>query len=228
MDAMLCRTPTSRCIGGSDCVPQGAASLNIRAKGCQVVHIFINYRKGGGAYAAALLDALLSERFGEDQVFRAAKSVVAGSDFAESILKAVSECQVMLVVVDPGWSDKFNTLKSGSPDAFDWVQREIEEAFRLNRIVVPVLLSGADRLRQDDLPEPLVRLAFVQYLRFDYRNVRQDSIYMAEQLARVSPSIENRCAAQLRRSSGFRSFLLALCKGLGWEQKADAPPTFPV
>lgn len=84
MDAMLYRTPASRCIGGSDCVPQGTASLKIRAKGCQVVHIFINYRKGGGAYAAALLDALLSERFGEDQVFRAAKSVVAGSDFAES------------------------------------------------------------------------------------------------------------------------------------------------
>ncbi|MEU3835228.1 toll/interleukin-1 receptor domain-containing protein [Streptomyces microflavus] len=190
-----------------------------------MVHIFINYRKGGGAYAAALLDALLSERFGEDQVFRAAKSVVAGTDFAESILKAVSECQVMLVVVDPDWSDKFNTLKSGSPDTFDWVQKEIEEAFRLNRIVVPVLLSGADRLRQDDLPVPLVRLAFLQYLRFDYRNVRQDSIYMAEQLARVSPSIGDRYVAQLRRPSGFRSFVLALGKGLGREQRADTLPT---
>ncbi|MFD3886965.1 hypothetical protein [Streptomyces microflavus] len=71
----------------------------------------------------------------------------------------MSECQVMLGVVDPDWSDKFNTLKSGSPDTFDWVQKEIEEAFRLNHIVVPVLLSGADRLRQDDLPAPLVRLA---------------------------------------------------------------------
>ncbi|MEU1222601.1 hypothetical protein ABZ435_26755, partial [Streptomyces microflavus] len=106
-----------------------------------------------------------------------------------------------------------------------WVQKEIEEAFRLNRIVVPVLLSGADRLRQDDLPAPLVRLAFLQYLRFDYRNVRQDSIYMAEQLARVSPSIGDRYVAQLRRSSGFRSFLLALGKGWGREQRADTLPT---
>ncbi|MFI8311539.1 hypothetical protein ACIGBK_13065 [Streptomyces microflavus] len=72
----------------------------------------------------------------------------------------MSECQVMLVVVDPDWSDKFNTLKSGSPDTFDWVQKEIEEAFRLNHIVVPVLLSGADRLRQDDLPGAIGEVGF--------------------------------------------------------------------
>ncbi|MEI7034416.1 toll/interleukin-1 receptor domain-containing protein [Streptomyces pratensis] len=157
-----------------------------------MAQIFINYRKTGGSYAAALLDELLSRRFGEKQVFRAARSIEVGSHFAESILRAVAGCGVMLVVVDAEWLEKFPADGCDPSSGLDWVVREIEEAFACERIVIPVLLSGAERLREEALPDALRRLAGLHYLRFDYRNVRQDSAYMAEQLVRVCPRVERR------------------------------------
>ncbi|MEU0356906.1 toll/interleukin-1 receptor domain-containing protein [Streptomyces cyaneofuscatus] len=151
--------------------------------------IFVNYRREGGAYAAALLDELLSAQFGEDRVFRASRSILAGSDFARSILSAVEGCSVMLVIVDAEWSAKFDIAGSDSLPTCDWVLREIEEAFKFDRLVIPVLLSGVDRLRAQDLPEAVAFLADLQYLRFDYRNIRKDSAYMAEQLMRACPNI---------------------------------------
>lgn len=168
--------------------------------------IFINYRREGGAYAAALLDELLSARFGENKVFRASRSILLGSDFARSILNAVEGCSVMLVIVDAGWLDKFDVAESDSLPIRDWVLREIEEAFKLDRTVIPVLLSGVDRLRAPDLPETLTGLAGLQYLRFDYRNIRQDSDYMIEQLIRVCPGVATLQDHGCQRSVRFRWF----------------------
>lgn len=173
-----------------------------------MAHIFINYRREGGAYAAALLDELLSRRFGEARVFRAAKSITAGSDYEKSLLEAVRGCGVMLVIVDDGWLGRFDSDNGDSDNgesspSSDWVLREIEGALRYERTVIPVLLSGVDRLREDDLPNPLKGLAVLQYLRFDYRNVRQDSVYLAEQLVRAYPAIAARRAPRPRRFVRF-------------------------
>ncbi|GGZ56427.1 hypothetical protein GCM10010387_58040 [Streptomyces inusitatus] len=154
-----------------------------------MAQIFLNYRREGGAYAAALLDELLSDRFGEDQVFRAARSIPPGSDYSESILAAVAECEVLLVIVDSGWLEKFESEASDLPAERDWVQREIEEGFKCERIIVPVLLSGVKRLSEKSLPGAMAPVARLQYLRFDYRNIRQDVGFMAEQLVRVCPEI---------------------------------------
>ncbi|WP_164992995.1 toll/interleukin-1 receptor domain-containing protein [Streptomyces lydicus] len=148
--------------------------------------IFINYRREGGAYAAALLDELLSNHFGEGQVFRAARSIAPGSDYSESILEAAAGCGVMLVIVDDGWLGKFSSGSREPALRQDWVVREIGEAFKSERRVIPVLLSGVKRLEESCLPEPLVRVARLQYLRFDYRNIRQDIGFMIEQLIRVT------------------------------------------
>ncbi|WP_078531314.1 TIR domain-containing protein [Streptomyces sp. PsTaAH-124] len=154
-----------------------------------MAQIFINYRREGGAYAAALLDELLSGRFGREAVFRAARSIAPGSDYSESILEAAGSCAVMLTVVDSGWQEKFISGRSGRPIMHDWVVREIEEAFKRGARVIPVLLSGVDRLNEAHLPESLTRVARLQYLRFDYRNIRQDIDFIAEQLVRVCPEI---------------------------------------
>ncbi|MFI1183379.1 toll/interleukin-1 receptor domain-containing protein [Streptomyces sp. NPDC020799] len=156
-----------------------------------MTQIFINYRKEGGAYAAALLDELLSGCFGEDQVFRAARSITPGSDYSEAILEAVAGCGVLLVIIDDGWLVKFSSERGGPTSGQDWVLREIEEAFKYGRKVVPVLLSGVGRLNEASLPEALARVARLQYLRFDYRNIRQDVNFIAEQLVKVCPQIRN-------------------------------------
>ncbi|MFF1693412.1 TIR domain-containing protein [Streptomyces sp. NPDC058257] len=160
------------------------------AKRGKVARIFINYRKRGGAYAAALLDELLSSRFGEHEVFRAARSIAPGSDYSESILECVAGCDVLLVIVDEGWAAGFGSKVHDSSPKVDWVSREIEEAFKNGKIVVPVLLSGAERLDEAILPEAVARVARLQYLRFDYRNIHQDVRFIFEQLARICPELK--------------------------------------
>ncbi|WP_166682927.1 TIR domain-containing protein [Streptomyces aquilus] len=161
------------------------------AKWDEVAEIFINYRKEGGAYAAALLDELLSSRFGERHIFRAARSIAPGSDYSESILEAVAGCAVLLVIIDSEWLDRLNPEARDSTPRKDWVLREIEEAFKWERTVVPVLLSGAECLDEGKLPQSLARVARLQYLRFDYRNIRQDVNFIAEQLSKVCPPLQN-------------------------------------
>ncbi|MBC3843004.1 toll/interleukin-1 receptor domain-containing protein [Streptacidiphilus sp. 4-A2] len=148
-------------------------------------HIFINYRRETDAYAAALLDELLSRRLGPDQVFRAGRSIAPGADYTLEIARAITSCDAMLVVVGPGWQEQ---LAARYPDQEDWVLYEIEKALEEQKVIVPVLLSGTSRIRPGDLPEVLLPLASFQYLRFDYRNTLRDAAYMCDQLERRFPA----------------------------------------
>ncbi|MFJ5849583.1 TIR domain-containing protein [Streptomyces sp. NPDC092903] len=154
-----------------------------------MARIFINYRKKGGAYAAALLDELLSSRFGEREIFRAARSIAPGADYSDSILECVADCVVLLVLVDADWSERFSPGPKNSNPSEDWVSREIGEAFEHGKVVIPVLLSGAERLDEVALPEGVARVARLQYLRFDYRNIHQDVSFMSEQLIKICPEL---------------------------------------
>jgi TIR domain len=145
-----------------------------------VSKIFINYRRHGGAYAAALIDELLSRHFGENRVFRAARSIAPGSDYSKEILTAVAECAAMLVIVDEDWVENFEPEDCSSSTAQSWVSGEIEEAIRNSKLIIPILLSGAKAPIEARLPKHLSRVARLQYLRFDYRNTRQDIKFVIE------------------------------------------------
>jgi hypothetical protein len=149
--------------------------------------IFINYRKQGEAYAAALLDERLSKRFGTSSVFRASRSIAAGEDYELAILRAVEQCRAMLVVVGPHWSAAFSEKRCEPRD--DWVRREIVEALKQDKHVMPVLLSGVQRLSEEGIPPDVARLTRFQYLRFDYRNLDEDANRIAAELAAAVPEL---------------------------------------
>ncbi|MFD5000578.1 toll/interleukin-1 receptor domain-containing protein [Streptomyces buecherae] len=153
--------------------------------------IFLNYRQEGGAYAAALLDELLISRFGEGQVFRAARSICPGSDYADAILRAVAECEVMLAVIDEGWEASLKRQFGEGADGSGWMLRELGEALRCEKKIIPVLLSGVKRLSAEGPLEVPNEMSRLQYLRFDYRNIRQDINFIAEQLVKVCPHIQS-------------------------------------
>ncbi|WEV28213.1 toll/interleukin-1 receptor domain-containing protein [Streptomyces sp. 71268] len=161
--------------------------------------IFLNYRQEGGAYAAALLDDLLIRRFGEGQVFRAARSICPGSDYADAILRAVAECEVMLAVIDEGWAASMKRQFDEGVDGSGWVLRELGEAFRYEKKVIPILLSGVERLSAEGSLEVPNEMSRLQYLRFDYRNIRQDVNFIAEQLVKVCPHIQSVRGEESRR-----------------------------
>lgn len=149
--------------------------------------VFINYRRRDEAYAAALLDEKLSRTIGPEAIFRASRSIRAGQDYEAAILAAIAECQVMLVIVGQNWPGRAGFTTTDPRE--DWVQREITEAFEQDLHVVPILLSGVDRIVEDDIPETVSKIARLQYLRFDYRNIEQDSIRIEEELRALIPDL---------------------------------------
>ncbi len=123
--------------------------------------IFICYRRSGeGAGFGGRIADKLVEHFGPYQCFRDIEDIEKGTDFVESIAKATSVCELLLVVIGPDWL----TLKDrqGQPKILnrnDFVRLEVGTALSRNIRVIPVLVGGAKDLTEEQLPEDLKLLA---------------------------------------------------------------------
>jgi hypothetical protein len=121
------------------------------------------------------LDEKLSRAFTPDEIFRASRSIQPGESYIEMIGEALKECEVLLVLIGPGWTRRAD--QKGVPllsRADDWVRVEIATALSHNARVIPVLLSHATRLDETELPADIASLAHRQYIRFEYRTVDED------------------------------------------------------
>jgi hypothetical protein len=118
--------------------------------------IFISYRKEDTrAWAVHLRDRLARE-FGERQIFFDVDSIDPGHWRAQ-IDRALSQCQVLLVLIGPRWLGA--TQADGRPrlSVPDDVHRH-EIATGLTRqgvTVIPLLVDGARRPLRSDLPDEL-------------------------------------------------------------------------
>ena len=122
--------------------------------------IFISYRRSDSiAETGRIFDRLVSE-FGRDHVFKDVDSIPFGVDFAEYLDQAVSQCQVVLVIIGKTWvsvTEPDGTRRLDNPD--DFVRIEVESALKRNIPVIPVLLQGVGMPRRPQLPESLQPLA---------------------------------------------------------------------
>lgn len=127
--------------------------------------IFVSYRRKDSSYAGRLSD-LLTNRFGERQVFLDVEAIAPGADYAEKIFRAVDTCVVLVAVIGPGWllaADERGKRRLDDPD--DLVRREIGRALARKVMVIPVLVGNAKMPRSEDLPESLAGLARLNELR---------------------------------------------------------------
>ncbi|MFF9198788.1 TIR domain-containing protein [Streptomyces sp. NPDC014779] len=160
--------------------------------------IFVNYRTDDGEATATLMDQELSRVFGRENVFRASKSIEAGSRFPQELLTAVRRSSVLLAVIGTRWREVGGTDgRSALENEGDWTRREIFEALETGAVVIPLLVGGAERLRSQDLPADIADLADCQYLRFSHRNAEADLKALIERLLRL-PEL-----AAAARSSGY-------------------------
>jgi TIR domain/NB-ARC domain len=158
--------------------------------------IFINYRSEDSQTAATLIDRELRARFGEDLVFLDSRSIQAGSDFVEELLRRVRACSVLLVVIGPRWLTLTNAAgKRQIDDPQDWVRREIAEAFTHELRVVPVLTDGATLPAETDLPHDIAGLSRRQYVPLRHRYADVDLALLAEQIIEVDPELAEAAAA---------------------------------
>jgi hypothetical protein len=153
--------------------------------------IFISYRREETAAQAGRLYDRLSDRFGEDRIFMDVDSIALGLDFTRAITEAVSECDIMLVLIGNNWStitDSTGTRRIDNPN--DWVRVEIETALKRDIRVVPVLIDGAPLPQANDLPESLRSLTRRQTLELTHTGFRSEVTRLlaaVDQIFQVGP-----------------------------------------
>jgi TIR domain len=150
--------------------------------------IFINYRSDDSGFAAALIDARLRTEFGDDRVFRDARSVGPATDFPPELERRLRESTVLLALIGPQWLSL--TASGGSrriDSPADYVRRELREAFRQNKHVLPVLLDHARLPRAEELPADIAQLPDRQALHVRHRYDGSDLDRLVAELARHIP-----------------------------------------
>lgn len=118
-------------------------------------NIFISYRVSDTAGETGRLVDSLKQQFYDDQIFMDIDKIEPGVDFTEVISNSLSSCDVMLVVIGPGW---LGPLANGSKrinSENDWVRLEVSKALERGIRVVPVLVDGAELPSAEELPEDL-------------------------------------------------------------------------
>jgi hypothetical protein len=139
--------------------------------------IFICYRREDTSANAGRLHDRLTQVFGTEQVFMDVDGIQPGEDFVERIETMVTSCDAMLVVIGKHWL----AAAGGSDvprlaDPQDYVRLEISTALKRKIRVIPVLVSGAQLPRSEDLPQDLVQLARRQAVEIKDASFSQDLV----------------------------------------------------
>jgi hypothetical protein len=132
-----------------------------------VPRIFLSFRKPDSRWMRDRVYRALSDRLGANEIFKSGQSIPPGADFAEILRRQAAECELMCVLIGPGWLDARDEDGVRLLDrAHDWVRQEIATALRAGNRVVPVLLGDATMLPDASaLPAEIAELARLQFLR---------------------------------------------------------------
>lgn len=137
--------------------------------------IFISYRRREALKEARAVFEKLSREFGAGRVFIDLESLDYGVDFVESLDRQLQHCEVMLVLIGPGWLDSpYGHGGRRLDDPNDFVRIELRTALQRNIRVVPVLFDGAPMPRTVDLPADLEPLARRNKIDLDFHRFDAD------------------------------------------------------
>src|SRR5262245_50582561 len=123
--------------------------------------VFVSYRRGDTEGQARALYNELEELIGRDSVFMDVDNIPLGRDFREVLQERLQACDLMLVLIGPGWlaaKDVVGNRRLDQPS--DFVRQEIATALKRNVLVTPILVQGAQVPPADQLPDDLKDLAF--------------------------------------------------------------------
>jgi len=200
--------------------------------------IFISYRRDdSGGHTGRLFDAL-SSRFGGASVFRDIEDLEPGVDFVDALDKALNLCDVLLVIIGPGWSTAAGPAGRRLDQPDDFVRMEVAKALERNVRVVPVLVAGATMPDTDELPENLRLLARRNAIELSDTRWDYDVGRLGDTLATVIETPEgaaprDRVTPEKKSAWGIKSIaaiaavmVLAVVVSF-WIRPTDAPSPLP-
>lgn len=120
--------------------------------------IFISYRREDTLTYADRLQEDLGEHYGPDEIFRDLDTIEPGIDFVSAIDRALSQTEIMLVLIGPEWLGSEGRRRLHQPG--DYVRIEIAAGLRRSNVrVIPVLVGGAAMPSGQQLPEEIAALS---------------------------------------------------------------------
>ncbi len=126
-----------------------------------MARFFISYRRDDSAGWTGRLAVDLKNRFGEEAVFQDISAIGPGEKFIAAIERSLESCSVVLVVIGREWllaRDSAGSRRLDNPE--DPVRLEVAMALaRTDRLVIPVLVGGANMPPTNQLPSELRPLA---------------------------------------------------------------------
>src|SRR4051812_33687877 len=120
--------------------------------------VVLSYRRSDSLGATGRIFDRLVRHYGNQSVFMDVDGIPFGVDFRKHIIKELSECDVLLVIIGPRWFGEGKHQRIH--DEGDFVRIEVETALQRGVLVVPVLVDGAAMPQAGQLPETLQDLAF--------------------------------------------------------------------
>lgn len=132
--------------------------------------IFVSYRRRDTSGYAHLVYTLLRKEFGAENVFMDVDTIEPGQDFVEALDKALSICDVLIVLIGPMWlniQDESGARRLDDPK--DFVRLEITSAINHKKKIIPVLFDGVTMPGQAELPSDIRLLARRQAVRIGER-----------------------------------------------------------
>ena len=130
------------------------------------VRTFINYRRedpGARAFVGRLYDHLIDEN-GKGTVFLDEATIPPGANFVAFITEEIDKVDALLAVIGPKWSE---ILRLRFDDPEDFVRVEIETAFELGKVVVPILMDQTEMPVSEDLPASISYLSQCNAIHLD-------------------------------------------------------------
>jgi hypothetical protein len=164
-------------------------------QGTAALRIFISYRREDtSGHAGRLYDAL-GARFGAEHVFMDIDTIDLGVDFAKTIDRAVTSCDVVIALIGRDWataSDGEGGRRLDDPD--DFVRLELESALACDVIVIPTCVQGAEIPPPRELPSGLAELPGRQGIELRDEAWHDDVARLIRRLERLATTKAERAA----------------------------------
>lgn len=189
--------------------------------------VFISYRRDDSQGFAGRLADDLEALLGPDRVFRDVE-IPVGSDFSDILRRAIAASDILLVVIGRNWaalSQSGYGYRLFEPN--DWVRTEIEAAFSQNKIIIPVLVAGAQPPSSDTLPPSIAGLTGLQCAVLTDRRWQQELGELCQRLESLCPALARPQPARRAREESPAEILRELGDELMEEigsRRASRPP----
>lgn len=143
--------------------------------------IFINYRRDDSNWISLAIYNELLKYFAKECIFKDFNTIEPGCDFVLAIDDALTDCDVLLVIIGEKWLSVVNEY--GMPrvnDPCDYVRIEIAKALEKRKKVIPILIDNAKMPYDADLPEDIKPLLRRQAFAIDPQRFEMDMQKLAE------------------------------------------------